>query len=155
MIFICTLWLIGCGSKESQDKGTNNADEQQTTNNAFDLPVADDSDANYMFDASDIMGSVTEFYKDGCVITPTISEEGGQSARISSSEDGDPDTNVTIQYQDNCIFQIIKVNRTNGKATYFDATLSDIKKQTKIVAYGDFQGAHKLIATKVLITQYE
>jgi len=65
------------------------------------------------------------------------------------------ETNVTISYKADCIFQKASINTTTGKASISDASVSDIKKQTSLLIYGDFEDTHRLTAEKVIIVYYE
>ena len=49
----------------------------------------------------------------------------------------------------------MNINITTGKATISDASVSDIKKQTSLLIYGDFEDTHNLTATKIVIVRYE
>ena len=44
---------------------------------------------------------------------------------------------------------------TTGKAAVSEAAISDIKKKTSLVLYGNFDDTENFTASKVVIAQYE
>lgn len=176
-IALCTLALTGCERKESQSSNTSNTSSTNNTsskenqnitsptlpaNESNTAPTANDAvndaastDANALFEDSAIQGRVVEFSENGCIISPVISEEDGQSSKIAAPGNENSDTNVNIQYQENCVFQIAVINTATGKADIRDTSISEIKKQTNLIIYGEFQDTHNLTASKVFISRYE
>lgn len=159
LLGLCVLALTGCGAGNIVDKSTtentNSSESPVITENNEQSGDTASNDANNLIDSSTMQGSVISFSDIGCSVSQAISEDDGQSAKVAAPGSENADTTVNIQYQTNCVFQTAIINRTTEIATISDASISDIKKQTSLIIYGDFEGTHDLTATKVIIARYE
>lgn len=156
LIGLCTLLLAGCGTEHNVD--TNKQGSKPNTPTGENSKRSEDlgtNDANVLLDSAAMQGSVTDFTNSGCTVSQVISADGGQSAKIAAPGSENADTTVTVQYQENCIFQLAFINSTTGKAELRNAAISDIKKQTNLIIYGDFENTHTITAAKVIIARYE
>lgn len=151
-------------SDENDSKDTSNGDNAKDTadgNNAKNTLEENESntdesmDGGEMIAASDLQGSVTEFSDNGCTITPTTSSNDGKIAEEAAEGYEDEGEKVTIKYGENCTFQRAVISITTGKADVSEAAISDIKKKTSLLLYGNFDDTENFTATKVVIVQYE
>ena len=112
---------------------------------------------NEILAAYDLQGTVIEFSDNECIINPVTENsdgEGGSSAVIAAEGYEDEGEKVTVKYADNCVFERAVMSITTGTATTSEATVSDIKKKTSLVLYGDFNDTENFTATKAIIVQY-
>lgn len=107
--------------------------------------------------ASDLQGSVIEFSDTGCRINPVTSSEDGSGSTASIAAEGheEEDAKVTVTYEEGCIFQRAVINITTGKADVREASVSDIKKKTSLLLYGNFEDTEHFTAAKAVIVRYE
>lgn len=135
---ICVLALSGCSVSQ-------NGNVKNTGNN---------TDGDELIRSSALQGSVAAFSDSGCTVSP-VTNEGENTAVVAAPGNENDETNVTISYKTDCIFQKANINITTGKANISDASVLDIKKQTSLLIYGDFEDTHHLAATKIIIVHYE
>ena len=176
LIGMCALTMAGCGVSENggaknndhviddskdghlRDETDNMDDDHLTdeTNNTDDDHLTDETnntDGDSLISSSDLQGSVIEFSENGCVVTPVTND--GNTAAVAAPGNEKEETNVTISYEPNCIFQTAVMNIATGKANISKAAVSDIKKQTSLLIYGSSEDAHNFSASKVIIVRYE
>ncbi len=167
-VTLCVLSFTGCGASDKISDDTNNVynTNNPTNANGSNAPVdegndsladnqAEDNDANSLIDLSTIQGSVVEFSDGTCTITPVESSDGGETAVSAAPGSENADNNVTVHYQDDCAFQIAQISQETGKTSFSDADISDIKKQTSLILYGEWSDTYNLNATRVIIVRYE
>lgn len=142
VLLFYVLLLISCGTENSDEINDNFTTNNIETNNSF-------------MSLSDIQGDVLEFSDKDCVISPITYSADGSEAVISASGDEDSDTNVTIHYQNDCVFQIARISISSGETSFVDADISDIKKQSSVAVYGDWMDTYHLNAKKVILIRYE
>lgn len=160
---LCALSLAGCstnGSNITHNTGevSNTSDEKQPVieNNADSTDTStENNDANSLIKFSAIQGDVIQFSHESCTITPVENSADGNVAVIDAPGNENSDNNVTVHYQNDCVFQIAKISISSETATFSEADISDIKKQTSLIIYGDWSDKHNLNATKVFIARYE
>lgn len=165
---ICVVIMAGCGVSENRntDSHAANVSEPRNSDNSLDAskdhddPQADDgagtsdhTDGNSLISSSTLQGSVIDFSDSGCTVSPVTSDEN--TAVVAAPGNESEETNVSISYKTDCIFQTATINITTGKASISDASVSDIKKQTSLLIYGDLEDTHNLTATKIIIVRYE
>ncbi len=109
------------------------------------------SDADKLFEISDLQGDVTDFSEDGCTLSPVI--EIGDNISYSA-EPGYEDTFVSVLYNSDCTFQIAHVNHQTAAATYEPATVKDIKKQTSLILRGEYDEKDVFHASRVYIYRH-
>lgn len=154
---LCVLSLVACGT------GGNDTDNRTDTrnptvsqgNDSLTKNPTDGNDANSLLALASIKGSVIEFSNDGCSITPTQESEDGKLAIEDAPGHANSDTAVTVNYQSGCVFKIANINTKTGSVNYSDADISDIKKQTSLIIYGDWSNKNNINATAVYIARYE
>ena len=147
IIILCTLALTGCGSGTSRENPVDSSTEQGGTNQTS----GGENMAEELLDTAALNGSVIEFTDSGCIISPVTTEDGGQSAIIAAAGHEDEADSVNVQYQDDCVFQIAEVDVASGSADIRKASITDIKKQTILVIFGDYTDTENLTASKVII----
>lgn len=166
LITLCGMALVGC---EVRNNSSNNTPENNGT-----LPSSQDntnSSGNYennssgspdtftngsdLLDSATIDGHVVDFSGKGFTLSPAITENDGLVGVEAAEGYEDPETNVNVTYKEGCIFQIAKINISTGNLQIREASISDIKKQTSLSIFGDFQDEHNLTADKVIIIRYE
>lgn len=166
---VCILALAGCstsGTGDSKDVQNNtvgvldsqnpdtNPDASTENGEADNAETSDNSDGNSLICSSTLQGSVVDFSDNGCTVTPVTNEDENTAVIAAPGSESD-ETNVTVSYQADCIFQIANISITTGKASISDASVSDIKKQTFLLIYGDFEDTYHLTAEKIIIARYE
>ena len=165
LIGMCVLALSGCGvlkggssentdNNATNDNTVNDSKDNDTSNVADNVGTSDNTDGESLIRSSALQGSVVEFFDSGCTVTPVTNEDENTAVVAASGNEND-ETNVNISYKTDCIFQKANINITTGKASISDASISDIKKQTSLLIYGDFEDTHNLTATKIIIVRYE
>lgn len=118
-------------------------------NIAGDTEDVNPANGEELFEISDLSGTVTEFFDDGCKISPTIYEDDIAYEAAPGYED--QQEQVFITYGEECIFQIAYVNIQTGKTTYDTASVNDIKKQTRLIICGEYDSDNVLHADRVFI----
>lgn len=114
-------------------------------------------DAAQLYADMSLSGTVAEFTSDGCTVIPIITEQAGDGSVASQAVPGTEDKgkNVMVTYNDDCVFQIAVINVEAGSAVLSDAAKEDIKKQTTLMLYGDYQDTYHLNVSKVVIQRLE
>lgn len=154
--------LIGCKQSGSDPSSPAAADEisepeEEAPESDIDLGEnetvinADELDAGMA-----LSGSVTDFTADGCTIIPIINEstdDGGVVSYEAVEGTEDKSKNVTVTYNDDCIFQLAVLHVGTGKAALSSSSKDNIKKQTTLLLYGSFEDTYHLNVSKVIIEQ--
>lgn len=158
LIGLCTMALTGCGAGDMVENSTDiprdTTNSPITEHNNY-LDETGSDNANDLINSSTMQGSVIEFSDRGCTVSQVIIDKDEQIAMSAAPGSESADTTVTVQYEKNCIFQIAVINIATEKATVQDASISDIKKQTSLHIYGEFEDSHTVSATKIMIVRYE
>lgn len=155
LIGLCVLSLVGCGMEDGSVKDIENNPIAENENTSSSNEQVNDNDANVLLESSTALGSVVDFTDTGCIVTLVEEMDDGKTAVVAAPGSDSSDTNITVNYDSGCIFQIAIINPLTGEADISDATVSDIKKQTSLIIYGDYQDTDTLNATKVIIARYE
>ena len=132
--------------------GTDGADASRE-NQDNTIPTAADEkvDAESLYAAAAITGSVVEFSDDSCTISPVVTEDGGNTGVIAAPGHESEDTNVVVTYEEGCVVQIATIYTSTGEAELEQANIADIKKQASVIIYGNFEDTHHVSATKIII----
>lgn len=167
LVIVCVFAMAGCGvsengaSKNRVDNNTASTSDSKksdsTANDSEDTNTpngTDNTDGDSLIRSSTLQGSVVEFSDGGCTVTP-VTNEDEDTAVVAAPGNENDETNVTISYKTDCIFQKANISITTGKASISDAFVSDIKKQTSLLIYGDFEDTYHLTAEKVIIVYFE
>lgn len=159
---LCVLSLVACGTggnDTSNRTDTQNPIQQNPTvvqgNDSLPKDSNDSNDSNSLHALASIKGTVIEFSNDSCLITPTRESEDGKLSIEDAPGHENLDAAVTVHYQSGCIFKIANINIKTGIVNYSDADISDIKKQTGLIIYGDWSNKNNINATAVYIARYE
>ncbi len=155
------LACAGCG----QDAGGNGSQTgtggdpaygnngQDTGNNGSQSGTGENpSNADELFEISDLNGAVYEFTENGCTVSPT--KEGGEGEAIQAAP-GYEDTFVSVVYDPGCTFWIAHVDIQTATATYEMAAAEDVKKQTSLIICGEYDENDVLHASRVFLYRTE
>lgn len=161
ILFLAVMLLaatcVGCGKQPQNDDVLFEHQEQGTNLPSVVVPQTDPdvgaienpATGDGLFEISKETGTVVEFSDSGCSITPTHYD--GNVAYEAAPGHEDQTDLTTVSYSEDCIFQIAYVNMQTGKATYENATVDDVKKQTRIVVCGEYDDSNILNATHIFI----
>lgn len=160
---LCAIVLVGCPGCGAGQTGNSGDANDALGNGKWETPAAqdsgppEDSPAGRLYAKAVISGSVVEFSKQGCVISPVeyADADGGSLAMASAPGHEDPAKNVDIQYAQNCKFQIAVIDPATGAADLTDVTAADVKKQSNLIIQGSVQDDHHVTATLVTIARYQ
>lgn len=144
-------------SSAAKDGGSAGLDENNRAGSDGKEENGTDNGESFSIDGSTVQGSVLEFSEDGCTITPVeaqVSGEGQEAIQAAPGEE-DPEKNVLIHYQEGCLFQVVKINVAAGTTDFSDASVSDVKKQTSLIIFGEWTDSRSVKASRVYITRYE
>ena len=167
----CTLIVIalliigclgGCGKRSSQDQSNihssfstseqTNDDQPKDQSDAPHSETAQDgnpTDGDQLFAGCTLTGTVTEFSSTGCKITPTFQD--GNVAYEAAPGYKDESELINIIYDEVCSFQISNINVLSGNVAYDSASIEDVKKQTRLIIYGEYDAENNLIADHIYI----
>ncbi len=159
----CTLIVIalliigclgGCGQKTNQDQSgipSSFSTSEQTNDNQTKETTQDSNpaDGDQLFAGCTLTGTVTEFSSTGCKITPTFQD--GNIAYEAAPAYEDESELINIIYDETCSFQISNINVLSGSVAYDSASIEDVKKQTHLIIYGEYDSENNLIADHIYI----
>lgn len=134
---------------ESETNGVDDAAENQ--NNATVGDTGDKVDADSLYGAAAMTGSVVDFSDSSCTVSPAVTEDDGKTGVIAAPGYESEDTNVTVTYDEDCAVQIATIHTSTGVAELKQASVSDIKKQSSVIIYGNFEDTYHISATKIII----
>lgn len=161
ILFLAAMLLaatcVGCGNQPHNDDILLDHQEQDTNLPSVKVPETNPSVKNVenpatgdgLFEISKANGTVVEFSDTGCKITPTHYD--GNVAYEAAPGYEDQDESISVLYSQDCVFQIAYVNIQTGEVTYENATLGDVKKQTRIVICGEYDDSNVIHATHVFV----
>ena len=112
-------------------------------------PDTDPADGARLFAGCALTGTVTEFSDSGCRISPTVQD--GDIAYEAAEGFEDEAKMVDVTYGPGCTFRIATANIATGELTYADAAPGDVKKQTRLVLYGEYDSENRLVADQVYL----
>lgn len=161
ILFLAAMLLaatcVGCGNQPHNDDILLDHQEQDTNLPSVKVPETNPSVENVenpatgdgLFEISKANGTVVDFSDTGCKITPTHYD--GNVAYEAAPGYEDQDESISVLYSQDCVFQIAYVNIQTGEVTYENATLGDVKKQTRIVICGEYDDSNVIHATHVFV----
>lgn len=161
ILFLAAMLLaatcVGCGNQPHNDDILLDHQGQDTNLPSVKVPETNPSVENVenpatgdgLFEISKANGTVVEFSDTGCKITPTHYD--GNVAYEAAPGYEDQDESISVLYSQDCVFQIAYVNIQTGEVTYENATLGDVKKQTRIVICGEYDDSNVIHATHVFV----
>ena len=98
-------------------------------------------------------GAVKTLLDNSCVMLPT--KKDGNIAMGPAAGYEEQWETITVTYDEDCVFQIAYVNTKTGAVRYDPANMTDIKKNTSLIIYGEYDNDHILHATRVYIYRGE
>ena len=170
------LSLAGCGGKENggsnlpgihgvelQDgtkaEGNKGTEDIRATEGNSETTGNSGGGTGQFYDGADLSGYVVEFSDSGCIITPemlTVYEDGGRVGEIAVPGYESDDTNITITYTEDTVFQIINFSIvTQKEISREDTDKGSVKKQTTVNIFGTRQDDRHWTADKVVITRWQ
>lgn len=157
---VLALMCAGCGQQAQKDNSAavpstqaENTDEQKKDDESAGIGTDENpSDADKLFEISNLSGTVTEFSNDGCKLSPT--KNSGDNVSYQAAP-GYEDEIVSIGYNSDCIFQIAHIDFHTAAATYEPATVEDVKKQTSLIICGEYDENGVLHASRIFIYRTE
>lgn len=63
-------------------------------------------------------------------------------------------SNVSVVYQENCRFQTARIDTSTGTASCTDASAGDLKSQSSVIVFGEYQESGEFLAERVVVTVY-
>lgn len=137
--------LTGCSA--GRRAATQTAPSQTETQQASDDNPAD---GDQLLAACTLTGTVIEFSDDGCQISPSFAEdelmyEAAQGYETESDL-------VRVIYQEGCTFEIAAIDLISGSADYTSAGTDAVKKQTRVVIYGEYDSEIICSRTRSIFT---
>lgn len=112
--------------------------------------------ADELYEGMALSGTVTDFTADGCIVIPIINEstdDGGIVSYVAVEGAEDKSKNVTVTYNNDCVFQLAVLDVGTGNAALSSSSKDNIKKQTTLLLYGSFEDTYHLNVSKVIIEQ--
>lgn len=149
LLGLCLLAMTGCEIKST--------DNSLTTNNVNNSNNVKGNSLDQLIANATLEGGVVDFTNKGCTVSPSKTEDadGGEIAYQAAPGMDNNEDNIKITYQEGCVFQLAVINPTTGKLKISNISKDDIKKQSQIIIYGDYQNASQISASKIVITRYE
>lgn len=145
---IGTLSIVGCSNKKFDSKVT--GDNQISSSNADDKEnSADDSE---VLANADLCGSVLEFSDTGCNISIGTQTDDAEMVPAPGAVVEEMNQ-VKIVYGENTYFQISHSTMTG--ITLEDCRKEEVKKQSILYLYGDYQEDGTFLAKRVIIDRFE
>lgn len=164
--------LGGCGKQEAQNQSNDHSsystvnqtseqfeqhdsgNDSQTDEQANIPPYKEQQDSNpadgeQLLAGCTLTGTVTEFSSTGCKLSPSFQD--GELAYEAAEGYEDESDFINVIYQESCSFQVADVNILTGSVAYDAATVETVKKQTRVVIYGNYDSENNLIADHVYI----
>ena len=144
---VCAVSLLaGCGNKEN-DTSPQTSSQQQGS--------AKMNEAVY--EGSVLSGTVTD-YADGefsvLAIQKETADDGGAVAIMPAPGSDKKDETTKVLYDDNCKFQIVRMDGSQEKAPeYQDAGAGAVKTGTNIIVFGEKLSSGEVKANKILLVE--
>lgn len=175
-VLLCMISLTGCGGDTGAQTPPDTApaetgqDIPDTADPETDVPnttmpeqesSADGSattdateDADALLESADLSGNVVTVSDDGFVLSPqTESEDGTVTMAVADTAETDS-SNVSVVYQENCQFQTARIDTGTGTASCTDASAGDLKSQSSVIVFGEYQESGEFLAERVVVTVY-
>lgn len=142
------LSIVGCSNKKFDSKVT--GDNQISSSNADDKGnSADDSE---VLANADLCGAVLEFSDTGCNISIGTQTDDAEMVPAPGAVVEEMNQ-VKIVYGENTYFQISHSTMTG--ITLEDCRKEEVKKQSMLYLYGDYQEDGTFLAKRVIIDRFE
>ena len=150
---IGTVSVVGCSNKNFDSKVTG---DNQTTNENESSSNADDkensADDSEVLANADLRGAVLEFSDTGCNISIGTQTDDAEMVPAPGAVVEEMNQ-VKIVYGENTYFQISHSTMTG--ITLEDCRKEEVKKQSMLYLYGDYQEDGTFLAKRVIIDRFE
>lgn len=144
---------MGNNSEKKENGDAGSSSDAETGNNA------NSSEESIFYDGADLSGVVIDFSDTGCMITPRtliVHEDGAIEGGVAAPGYESEDTNITITYTEDTVFQIIYFSASaQTEVSREDTDRSSVKKQTDVNIFGTCQDEQHWTADKVVITRWQ
>lgn len=157
LLMACT----GCGKQTRSESltPTQELEEQQEQDrDADDKKISEETEkvnpanGDELFESSNLNGAVVEITNNGCKITPTYTQDDVAYEAAPGYEN--QEELITVAYDEDCTFQAAYINLQTNAVTYDAAAISDVKEQTSLVIYGEYDSDSILHASVVFIYEW-
>ncbi len=150
---VFTAGLLGCGQAPRVDSPETLSSEPFPSTVSKEEKKEDreetPEDANLLWQRAGMSGTVMEFTEEGCSISLTESE-GNLAWGAAEGYESEEEISQVL-YSEDCVFWIANVDIITAKASYESASREDVKKQTSVILYGDYDGEGQFKASRVYI----
>lgn len=151
---LCICALTGCGASPDEKPDTPNPIVNSNTNEE-NANGSSENKGNDILDSANLIGSVLEFTDNGCLVNQAKDIEGGAGIKIEAPGMEKKENAVSVTYNPDCEFVIAIVNAQSGVRNVTTGSISDVKKQSNVYLYGEFEDTLHFNATKVVIARWE
>lgn len=117
-------------------------------------PIANPESGDALFSACDLEGTVWEASDTGCTILPVQSDDNVMEAPAPGTEAEAQWKKVQVTYSEGCTFQYAYLNQRAGTVRYAEARQEDVKAQSSVVLYGQYDGTQGFRADRVFLYQF-
>ena len=62
---------------------------------------------------------------------------------------------LTVNYLENCTFQLARISQSTGALTLETASAADIKKETSVAVHGETDESGAILAEQIFLIRYE
>ena len=156
---LCIFSLAGCQGKpqnqpvkaetEMQQTQTEQAQQESSETHPNNVPAS----AEELLDSATTSGEVTAFSDTGLTINPLSVTDAGAAIMAADSENAE--NLLTVNYLENCTFQLARISQSTGALTLETASAADIKKETSVAVYGETDESGAILAEQIFLIRYE
>ena len=162
---LCIFSLAGCQGKpqnqpvkaETEMQQTSAVSEPQTEQaqqeSSETHPNNVPASAEELLDSATTSGEVTAFSDTGLTINPLSVTDAGAAIMAADSENAE--NLLTVNYLENCTFQLARISQSTGALTLETASAADIKKETSVAVYGETDVSGAILAEQIFLIRYE
>lgn len=157
---LCIFSLAGCQSKPQNQPVETETEMQQT--NTVSEPQQESSEthpnnvpasAEELLNSATVSGEVTAFSDTDLTLNPLSTTDAGAAIMAVDSENAE--NLLTVNYLENCTFQLARINQSTGALSLETASAADIKKETSIAVYGEADESGAILAKQIFLIRYE
>ena len=137
---------------ETDVPNTTTPEQESSADGSAATDATEDADA--LLESADLSGNVVTVSDGGFVLSPqTESEDGTVTMAVADAAETDS-SNVSVVYQENCRFQTARIDTSTGTASCTDASAGDLKSQSSVIVFGEYQESGEFLAERVVVTVY-
>lgn len=115
--------------------------------------ITSESEGDRLIDSADLIGSVTSVEADGFAVQPT--ETDGDIAMQAAEDNVAAGTGTRVQLGEDCSVERAVIDVASGAVTTTAASAADVQRGAYVAVFGDTQADGSILATRVVIVQYE